>query len=178
MITFGRPAGRRCKHYMKSTPYYVPYSPKYTCSGSANGSRPNSYEIALPQDLFLPQTLSSDPLEAFVQGKLRILEAAIAQVLKEIEQRELLRDVMLDAIDNQMCELTTSLMAVAPWGDSPSTVGDPRRRAALEKEISALDAEKRHETTATWKDIANLKKELRELLREYHEEKRKGLIRE
>ena len=163
---------------MKSMPYYVPCFPKYICSGSENNLNHNSSETCLPTNLMLPGTVTSDPLEAFIQGKLRILEAAIAQVLKEIEERELLRDVTLDGIDNQMCELKTALMAVAPWGDSPSTLGDPRRRASLEKEIAALVAEQRHETTATWKDIASLKSELRELVREYHEEKRKGLMRE
>ena len=163
---------------MKSTPYYVPNCPKYFCSGSENNLKPSLSEACLPANLMLPASLTSDPLEAFVQGKLRILEAAIAQVLKEIEERELLRDVTLDDIDNQMCELKTALMAVAPWGNTPSALGDPRRRASLEKDIAALVAEKRHETTATWKDIASLKSELRELVREYHEEKRKGLMRE
>jgi len=126
----------------------------------------------------LPGPVASDPLEAFVQGKLRILEAAISQVLKEIQERELLRDMTIEDINRQQCELNTALMAVAPWGDSPSTLGDPRRRASLEKEIAALVAEKRHEAIAHWKDVASLKSELRELLREYHEEKRKGLMRE
>ena len=163
---------------MKSMPYYVPCFPKYICSGSENNLNQSLSETCLPTNLMLPGTVTSDPLEAFIQGKLRILEAAIAQVLKEIEERELLRDVTLDGIDKQMCELNTALMAVAPWGDSPSTLGDPRRRGSLEKEIAALVAEQRHETTATWKDIASLKSELRELVREYHEEKRKGLMRE
>ncbi len=163
---------------MKSTPYYVQNYPKYVCTVNANALKPNYSAPVLPALAGYNPNARTDPLEAFIQGKLRILEAAIAQVLKEIEEREHLRDVTLDGIDNQMCELKTALMAVAPWGDSPSTLGDPRRRGSLEKEIAALVAEQRHETTATWKDIASLKSELRELVREYHEEKRKGLILE
>ena len=62
---------------------------------------------------------------------------------------------------------------MAPHGSSPFTIGDSRRRASIEKELSTLEAEQRRETTAAWKDIANLKKELRALLREEAEEKRR-----
>jgi len=99
-----------------------------------------------------------DPVEAFVSGKARIIEAVISLAVKDIEARELLMEATLDGIDNQMCELRTALMAVAPWGDSPSTLGDSRRRSAIEKELVALDAEKRAETTTSWRDIAALKK--------------------
>lgn len=158
---------------MKSTPFYVPFSPKYLCNGSASESKPSYSETSVPALPGIERDAWQDPLDAFVSGKLRIIEHAIQQITDEIQKRELLQDVMIDAIDNQMCELKTALMAVAPWGDAPSTIGDPRRRASLEKEIASLDAEKRRETTAAWKDIAGLKKELREVFREYLEERRK-----
>ena len=161
---------------MKSTLFYVPFSPKYVCSGSVSESKPSYSETSVPALSGIERDAWQDPLDAFVSGKLRIIERAIQQVTDEIQKRELLQEVMLDAIDNQMCRLRTALFATAPYGDSPFTLGDPRRRAALEKEIASLEAEKRGEETAAWKDIAGLKKELREVFREYLEERRKQQV--
>ncbi len=161
---------------MKSTPYYVANSPNSLCRGSASALNPNFSAPVLPAFPEYNPHAHTDPLEAFARGKILILENIIGQVVKEIEERKMLLDTTIDGIDRQMCELNTALMAVAPWGDSPSTLGDPRRRASLEKDIAALVAEKRHETTATWKDIAGLKSELRELFREYLDERRKQQV--
>ena len=161
---------------MKSTPYYAANSPNSLCRGSASALRPNFSAPVLPALAEYNPNTHTDPLEAFTRGKILILENIIGEVLKEIEKRELLMETALDTISNQECQLKTALMAVAPWGDSPSTLGDPRRRAALEKEIASLEAEKRSEETAAWKDIAGLKKELREVFREYLEERRKQQV--
>ena len=161
---------------MKSTPSYVPFSPKYVCSGNANELKPSYSEISVPTLSGIERDVRQDPLNAFLSGKLRIIEHTIRQITDEITKRELLQEITLDAIDNEMCRLRTALFATAPYGDSPFTLGDPRRRAALEKEIASLQAEKRSEETAAWKDIAGLKKELREVLREYLEERRKQQV--
>lgn len=75
-----------------------------------------------------------------------------------------------------MCELKGAWHRVAPWENSPITVGDPKRRSAIEKLLADLEAEKRRETTSCWKDVASLQKELRELHRELAEEKRKSQV--
>ena len=87
---------------MKSTPYYVQNYPKYVCTVNANALKPNYSAPVLPALAGYNPNARTDPLEAFIQGKLRILEAAIAQFLKEIEEREHLRDVTLDGIVKQM----------------------------------------------------------------------------
>lgn len=109
-------------------------------------------------------------------GKLRIIEAAIEQITNEVEDRENLQKVLLETIDNEICDQKEALYQVAPHGSSPFTVGDSKRRASIERELAALEAEKRKETCSTWKDIANLKRELRDLLREHNEEKRRQRV--
>jgi hypothetical protein len=112
----------------------------------------------------------------FVAGKLRIVEAGIEQVIQEIEEREKLRDSLLEEIDNEFCRQRELLFQVAPRGSSTFTVGDPKRRSNIEKELATLESEKRRERTSAWKDIANLKTEVRGLLREHSEEKRRQQV--
>ena len=163
---------------MTLTPYYVPFSPSYSFSTKEPALKPDSSAVALPAALSnefnLP--LPSDPIEAMLSGRARIIEASIGQVLKEIADRETLATKLIEDIDREMCILKGFLYEVAPHGSSPLTVGDPRRRAALEKEIATLEAEKRREEGSCWKDVASLRKEMRELVREFLEEKRKQQV--
>jgi hypothetical protein len=182
---------------MKSTNYYVPNSPKYSSTVNDNAWKPSSLQSKVPS----PATFSdstpnfglmkgpiavqgqlggvsaaSDPLERFTAGKTAILESAIQQVMEEIEARETLHDELVEEIDKQFCIQKEALMQVAPNGNSPFTVGDPKRRGSIEKELCSLDSEKRHEQVAIWKDVASLNREFRELLRELEEEKRKQQV--
>ena len=111
-----------------------------------------------------------------MSGKLRILEASIEQITREIEEREQLRDTTLETIDKAICEQKTMLHQVAPHGIMPITVGEPKRRASIEKEVASLEEEKRRETVSAWRDIAGLKRELRELQREHAEEARRHQV--
>jgi hypothetical protein len=97
-------------------------------------------------------------------------------VQEAIDEREALRDRSLEAIDQAMCAQKELLYQSAPHGSSTFTIGDPKRRAQIERELSALEAEKRKETTAAWKDVATLQKELRELLREKLEEEQRQRV--
>ena len=161
---------------MQLMPYYTAPSQRSSCGESDSNSNQNSSEKLSPTVRFSDKTSNLDPLERFVVGKLRILEAAIEEVTREIEERRKLRDATLQVIDKALCEQKELLYQVAPHGSSPFTVGDSKRRSGIEGELSALEAEKRRETTAAWKDTANLKKELRELLREHAEEKRRQQV--
>ena len=161
---------------MPLMPYYAIPCQKLSSGKNDSNSKTNSSEKVSPTVRFSDQTSDLDPLERFVVGKLRILEAAIEELTKEIEEREKLRDTTLHVIDRTLCEQKELLYQVAPYGSSPFTVGDSKRRCGIEKELSTLEAEKRRETTAAWKDTANLKKELRELLREHAEEKRRQQV--
>jgi len=160
---------------MKSTEYWPTPSQKYCCIGNAS---PSNEDCSGEQTSETPPR--SEPprglLDAFVSGKLRIIEAAIEEVTADIETRVRLNDQTIAEIDKAICAHKELLYQVAPCGSSPFTIGDSRRRSAIEKELVALDAEKRAETTTSWRDIAALKKELRVLLREQLEEKRRQQV--
>lgn len=161
---------------MKSTAYYVPLYPKYRSIGNVDESKQNSSPI---QQSLVPTngpTVSEGSFDLFLIGKLQVVEASIEHVMEEIQTREVLRDKLVQEIDQASCRQRELLMQTAPHGSSTFTVGDSRRRAGIEKELAALDVERRREFTSAWKDVAQLKKELRTLLREYEEEKRRERV--
>ncbi len=156
---------------MKSTNYYVTNSPKYSSNASENNWKPGSSPAVTTSS---PPAI--DPLESLVSGKLAIIEGGLKQVAEEIEERNTLHEQLVEELDRQLCIQTEALMQTAPHGNMPSTVGDPRRRSAIEKELASLEGDKRHEYIAVWKDIASLKRELRELSREFYEEKQRQWV--
>ena len=158
---------------MKSTNYYVMNSPKYDCSGNGNEWKPGSSTAAALSD-----TTSKDSLESLISGRVTIIEAGIKQVEEEIDVRYSLHNRLVEELDRQLCIQKGALMQVAPYGNLPFTVGDPRRRSALEKEMATLEGDKRHEMIAVWKDVASLKSERRTLLQElYSEQQRQSVMR-
>jgi len=188
---------------MKSTNYYLPNSLNYSSTANDNAWKKSSSQPAIPSPatvsdstpnpgsvkgptppsrlcLSKPTTYISkaptDPLDTFTAGKSEILEAGIQQVMEEIEVREKLHEELIEELDKQFCIQKEALMQVAPHGNSPFTVGDPRRRGSIEKELCSLDSEKRHEQVAVWKDVSSLKREFRELSREMEEEKRRQQV--
>ena len=97
--------------------------------------------------------------------------------MREIRERQALHEQLTASLDEEHCTHKSRLYQAAPWGDgSPFSVGDQRRRAAIEKELCAVGTEQRREATACWKDIATLRKELRALIREYLDEIRKEQV--
>ncbi len=113
-----------------------------------------------------------------ISGRQTIIEAGIKQVDEEIEVRYHLHYRLVEELDRQLCLQKEALMQVAPHGNFPFTVGDPRRRSALEKDLASLEGDKRHEMIAVWKDVASLKSERRTLLQElYSEQQRQSVMR-
>lgn len=145
---------------MRKAPYYLSVAPEYASSQPTRTA-------AVP---------TSDPLTAFTQGKVRILGQTIDQIVTDIEERQVLGDRLTHEIDLRMTDLKEPLYQVAPFGSSPVTVGDPRRRAAIEKALLSLETERRREEVGTWKDISGLKRELRDVVREYEEEKSRARV--
>ena len=115
-------------------------------------------------------------IEDLVFAKLTSVGATLEQITEEVEAREKLHERLLYELDHEICVQGEALLQVAPHGSSPFTVGDSRRRSALEADLARLKGEKRHEDVAVWKDLASLKKEFRELLREYEAEKHRQQV--
>ena len=145
---------------MNTQPYYLPVAPGYLPPTHGNPTN----------------RANSDPIEQLVSSRLRALGGSIDQVVEEIEGREKLGEEVLLSIDLQMSRLKEPLYQVAPFGSSPLSVGDPRRRSAIEKCLFTLECERRKEELGTWKDVSGLKRELREIVREYEEERDRARV--
>jgi hypothetical protein len=156
-----------------SQPYYVPLYPNYSLPRNEENSKLASCE---PNSGRLAETSTGDPVSDFVADRLRIIEATIRQVVDEIAERERLHGEVVEAIDKDELMQKERLFQAAPHGTAVFTVGDPRRRAAIESELAALQKERRREEVANWSDIGSLRKELRELLAEYRQEARRRRI--
>lgn len=164
------------KFIMKYSTYYVtPHQKNYYIKND-NISKPVSSPYST-QSLGISKVHHTENLlENFIAGKLRILEKGINQITEDIDERQKLHDKLLEEINKELCGQKSLLFQVAPNGSAPFTIGDPRRRGTIEKEIASLKGEKRREETLSWKDITTLKKELRLLFREYYEEKQRQQV--
>lgn len=158
---------------MTSQPYYVPLSPSYSLSVSEDGLSTGSSSL---HSLQHGKRESGDPVSDFLADRLRIIEATIRQVLDEIAERERLHETTLKAIDEEEMLHKERLFQAAPHGSSVFTSGDPRRRAAIESELAALQKERRRELLTKFSDVGRLRGELRELLAEYWQEARRSRL--
>jgi hypothetical protein len=118
---------------------------------------------------------SSDPLGAFLGAKKEFLGKSIADLLREIEVREKMRDDHLHQIDYESCSFQTRIYELDFWQRGMNPIAD-RVRTSLEKEMSGLEKEKRMEEISCWRDISHLKTDLREVMQEWAMEKRKDLL--
>lgn len=158
---------------MTSNPYYVPLYPNYSLQESDEKSKS---AWSNPSTTTPDPYGASDPIAQFVAGRLTIIKATVREVLEEIDHRDQLSTRVLEAIDKDELLQKERLFQVAPHGSVAFTIGDPRRRAAIESELSALRKERRHEEVACWKDVNTLKRDLRDLLQTYREELRRTKV--
>lgn len=153
--------------------YYAPLYPNYSLPVNGDSLKTGSFSL----DRLQPDKCESgDPVVNFLADRLCILEATIRQVLGEIAERERLHKTTLKAIDEEEMLHKERLFQAAPHGSSVFTSGDPRRRAAIESELAALQKERRREQLASWSDVGSLRSELRVLLSEYRQEARRSRL--
>jgi hypothetical protein len=118
---------------------------------------------------------SSDPLGAFLGAKKEFLGKSIADLLREIEVRERMRDDHLHRIDYESCSFQTRIYELDFWQRGMNPTAD-KVRTSIEKEMSGLEKEKRMEEISCWRDVSHLKTDLREVMQEWAMEKRKDLL--
>ena len=92
----------------------------------------------------------------------------IDQVSQEIESREQLKHKLISKVRNGVENARSLVDEIQHWepGYKPSVNG---RRTNLEKECLALRREERLQELNAWRDVSVLKRQLRELLKEYKE---------
>ena len=123
-----------------------------------------TYSLSVP-GYTKPETSSLD-LEGLLGQRQDVIDAKIRMILKEIDQRRILKDDNLYKICLDQCTCRTLVHQLGiPYMD--------KRWLDLEKKTIDLEQEKRQETTSYFRDILFLRKELRESIIENLEETQK-----
>lgn len=185
-INIGRTGMRSCGHMaeqpgfptpipntMESTTYYTPPYLRQKSNESETGLTRNSSSSGPGSDF---AGRKRDAWDDLLSGKAEIIRECIRQIEEEIEEREALYARTVESLDRQYLELKEALIQTAPYGSSTVTIGDSKRRSSIEKDISAIESERRREEVGAWKDISRLKAELRLLNRELLEEEQRERV--
>ena len=108
----------------------------------------------------------TDSLEGLLMEKVRCLSDILSQIAYDIEQRTLLSHHIIGHIYRHYCYVKTGLLELYQWqlGTSRSV---EQRRTGIEQQLGTLIQEKRQEQVRCWQDIAQLKKEFRQWLKQY-----------
>jgi hypothetical protein len=167
------------------TPLTYPLHPNIIATGPLGSSPseilPSSNDLYL-QDFFgywlspRDRGPDPDPIHEFMEGKKRFLSRGIEDVLGLIHERVKIKYDLMHQIDYDSCKMKTHLFPLYHFqvGLNPNV---DRMRSNIDKELVGLEREKRMEEVACWRDISRLRGELREIMAEYSQEKRKdGLL--
>jgi hypothetical protein len=112
-----------------------------------------------------------DAMSAFsrlVSRDAQTLREWVEEVSGEIESRRRLRRELISRLSDGVQGVQSLIDEIEHWtpGYKPSVDG---RRTGLEREYLNLRREERLQELNAWRDISILKRQLRELLREYRE---------
>lgn len=170
--------------YTTRTPNPASCFQSHSCSFSlpyTSSSPQASDSYAVPETSEIIDALTSDveqgnqhgSLERFLGRKKNFAAKSVQDILGLIYERESIKYELAHAIDYEQCHLGTQLLEIDDWrtGDNPQL---DKTRGQLERNIIALNQEKRREETACWRDVTRLKSELREVLREFDGEHHKN----
>ena len=141
---------------------------------------PSNYLIELhPAYLLNPETgpplrLTCEPWKE----KQAMLAQRIDQIYREIENREKLKTGLIHGILYQEIRVDEELFKLDKWSNEALETNKVlvSRKLTLEKMIQELNAQKNREYTACFRDIGQLKKELRDTLQEFWNQKRKDQL--
>ena len=117
-----------------------------------------------------------DLFQGILSQDLETLKEWVEEVCQEIESRKELKRELVSKLQDGVESVRSLLDEIERWepGYKPSVNG---RRTNLEKERLALKREERLQELNAWRDISMLRRQLRELLKEYREAlRRKDLV--
>lgn len=160
---------------------FYPYVPHEIFSSSApsvfypTDSTPYAPSLPAPSDSYaLPE--AHDPLRDFFRGKRELSRWNVTEILQHIEARRQLKEESLKKIEEDRLGLRERVMRLDVWHPTMNTAAD-KLRMNLEREILALERERRFEKVAYWRDITRIESEFREAVGGYAQEQRRaGLL--
>ena len=114
----------------------------------------------------------SGPLESMLRVRREALEGTIDGILAMIVAREKMRDEHVARIDYESCEARTRVFEFDQWHPGMNReVG--RVRMSQERELGALQRERRMAEVECWRDVSRLRLELQHVTEEWSRERRR-----
>ncbi len=113
--------------------------------------------LAIPTD---EPAAAGDALDDYLGHRSRRLERAVSEMRDELFTRIELRDRTLEQIDYQISRAAFSLKTFTGFGLGYNTGVDVRRNL-LERQLTDLRRQRRHEELNAWEDVVTVRKELR-----------------
>ena len=152
----------------------------YPQKAQYNKSQPSSYLMELhPAYLLNPETAqtlhpTSDPWKE----KQTMLAQRIDQIYSEIINREKLKTDLIHGILYQEIRVDEELFKLDEWSGEAQETNKVlvTRKLNLERMLQELQKSKWNEYASCFRDIGQLKKELRDTLQEYWNQKRKDQL--
>jgi len=96
-----------------------------------------------------------------IEDKLQFLRECICEVEDQVSSRWNQKEAFIGELEQKICDVRTAIYGL---GDqSPSNP----QRFSLELEINNLEKEMRQQALECWRDVNGLKRELRQLEKEY-----------
>jgi len=160
-----------------TSPYYVPslsFSPSDSATLLETGlAAPVTDGPIDALTLEITALQSSDPIDSFFAAKRAFAARSVEDILGLIYERESILYDNLHKIDYETSGVKGRLFEINnwQWGMNPQM---ERVRFQFEHELRALEGDKRKEEVECWRDIARLRTELREAMREFSQEQRKA----
>ena len=116
-----------------------------------------------------------DPLESFFLGKKAFLAKSVEGILGLIYEREHMKYESIRKIDYESCQTKSKIFELesCPTGRNPNI---DKLRTNIDRDLMAFEREKRMEEVACWRDTCRLKSELREVMGDVTQEKRRELL--
>jgi len=135
------------------------------------------YQLLLSKtDNSIPSNIIiQDPLAQFLSVKREFVKKSLDEIAALIEEREQVKNSNIDKINQDICKVRTKMLNLS-WQKYFIDSGTDKLYQTLQKQVIALNREKRAEDINCWRDVIRLKSDLRESLKEEAQEKRKQTL--
>lgn len=143
--------------------YGIPLRPEYIFEGRLGSSQET------------PEQHESDILDVLIGERLRFFEQVISGLKGQIQERQALNSRLGDAVTEEWCETKARFYELDIWPMGRVRSIDQRRQA-IEKELAVLEAEKRKEDVACFRDVGLIKRDLREWEKRYQDILRRAVV--
>ena len=108
----------------------------------------------------------SQSIDNMIADKVKLKKGRFLDIAYQMRERIFLKDKNIEMIERDICECDSEIMRLEAWVLGSNPLID-RRRSSLEKDVRTLEAQRRDEVVASWKDLSRLKGDFFEALSEY-----------